>query len=311
MDNTQFLNILKYAMTQEVLDYDPDEAVTLHSDLFADTVNRQYPIHKRAAIHTSIIEFIEKGDARKYVLDRLIKAAHIHNMPTIEKLAEVKTVNFKITTDSGHQLCSAYVNSPASLLKVASSVITCKYPYHIRKKAAMGLINIADALNIDVDPSIYPKLEKAAGLGVSTLEHVKGVVAKRAASISAWSMREASDMLWSAANNIKDHDGYVTDVDMHKIASILDVSDKYFKKNYDNVEQELYQHTMSDLYKVACDMLPLSNGAILSKSEVINNKTKVEQLFKAAGINTSTDEEILSTIAGADTHLACAIEKLF
>jgi prophage DNA circulation protein len=311
MDNKQILSILKYAANQEVLDYDPDETDSLHSEMFADTINRKYPVHKRAAVHTSIIEFMDSGDTRKYVLDRLIKAAGVHNMQPLQKLADVKTINFKITSDAGQAIYSAYINSPASLQKVAASLVACKYPYHVRKRAAMDLLNVAEKLNLDISEDIHSKLEKTAGLGAATLEHVRTVVNKRAASMSSWSMREVSDMVKASADNIHEVDGYVSESDMHKLASVLDAADHYFKTSYDNVEQELYQHTMSDIYKVACDMLPMSNGAILSKRAVIENKQRLEPLFKAAGIEAADDTSVISTIAAADKHLADAIEKLF
>lgn len=207
------------------------------------------------------------------------------------------------------------VNTQSDFDKIASDILTTsKYPLPVRQEVGKQLLQIAH--NYTTDTDTHKKLEKTAGWGTSTTDHVYDTVRNRALLLYKKD-HDLSDKLQKLAKTLQDNYKYTLPQDvLNKTASFVDMVDratdlhKYYDKGLNRPEDDMYRYTLTDgkhLKKYAVNM---KNDKVLTSTAIESNFDNIRDVMSDAfGIQISNVKEAVDKLADLDSKQADIIMK--
>ena len=175
-----------------------------------------------------------------------------------------------------------------------------------------------DALKTELPASHSEYIHKAACLGTCVAQNAVNALYKRAAQIRINNPEGYKSLMLAAAEFDKEKGGFMPSSELRKVAEALDVVDRgysfnklYGKGFFDTPEEELFPITEKVMTKIAEEALTMTNGSVLSKSEIVDNKVKVDDFFQkyAGEIPYKGDDEMLDVVRSLPRNDADAFES--
>jgi len=302
----------------------------LSSDMFADPVNREFPMFSKEATLLSLADYATKESemdtlTKSAVSENLLKAVEYYGIK--EPLAKKASGPEKLTTkvsDPEYTMTIQYSATPEGVNKAASRLVytlRTEYPYAICKTAALDIVKQANEHSISVDKDIEGPLFKLAGLAVASKESVCDALRKRAYSDNGEAYEESSvyKQLYKKASAMPD--GEVTDTQfIHKVATVLDEHDNitgrkhWYRRGATAPEDELYDMTIQKAASILEDTLTIpSVGVQLSKRSMLEDHDGIVKFLSSYGCApvTTEENEFFRKIASLNRAVATAFLNAF
>jgi hypothetical protein len=282
----------QFVKEAEITEYNRNE---IPASAFADKYNRRYPIDSPASTWLSNLYF-QKYAAEYYndyqyseIKDKLHKAANLWNVDLdykfkkefIEKNAADNT--HTIMYKHGSQiLAKVHICAPEDLEKVAEDILINykKYTYDIRKNVAQQILKTAVDMNITFERDCQSALEKTAGWGVGTTDHVLNILNTRKNLLKdkteiCGKIDESIEMVKKAEDR-----GFVKYAALQKIAGFVDAIDRLTDLHHPCLnapEIDLFSKTIQDQKDIEKHAVILPNQKIILKSKLESNKEAVDK----------------------------------
>ena len=166
---------------------DPTEVAKLPNAVFADPVNRKFPLHTKVATWLSQLYFLENrhkyataesarvqekiSNAGRYfgITGDIKQAAQAWETHQQDAPAELPDADFAIVVDHEDQKIRRFpINNPVNIKAAAAHLYgnRMNYPYDWRLVAARKILHKAAELEVkDIEPELHEYLTKAAGFG--------------------------------------------------------------------------------------------------------------------------------------------------
>ena len=265
---------------------DADNLNELPSTSFGDPAKRLYPLATAADAWLSREYFRKRAGSMdpgrrglvKHYIDKAVKFWDLPS-PTLRKKAAapahtIRTNSVTVTLKSpGH-----YKEAADKLMELRSSL-----PYEDRRAFARGLLTTPAELAVKLDPATNDYIEKAAGLGASTVPTMFKAALSRVAQLRG-SYPELSNALTKVAHEAVKV-GPTPKV-MEKVASALDLADKasganqWYGKGWNTPEESVYVVLRKQAEAVVIDSVRLMNGKTVHASELRAKKDQVDDFFE-------------------------------
>lgn len=193
-----------------------------------------------------------------------------------------------------------------------------KWSFDMRRTMAQGLLNAPEALQVKLDDAHSEYIHKAACQGTCVAQNAINSLYKRAAQIKTSNPEGYNSLMMAAGAFNETEGGFLPVTELRKVAEAIDIVDRgygfnklYGKGFFDTPEEELFPITEKIITKIAAEALPLTNGSVLSQSEIVDNKAKVDEFFQkyAGEIPYKDNDEMFDIIRSLPRSDAGAFES--
>lgn len=300
-----------------------EDCSSLPTMVFADTVDRRYPLHNKAAAWMSRM-YIETDSSK---LDPLYKEAVLKRIKWAEKLwgleplvkkeakaddSETKVIGLSF---EGQEVHKVSIRDSLNWKEAAESLVENKanMPYTIRRQLAEGLLSTPQSLKGDNEtPEMRSFLEKTAGYGVCSRDQARDAILRRAYNSRNTETRNTLCKVASALPEYPERSLLV------KVAEALDTTDREtgLSSSYDNgfikkVEDELFTVSLKEASEKVEDSLQLTDGTVISKAALLDKKSDIRNFFESyfGEVPFSNDSEMLEQVAALPKPDAEALFK--
>jgi hypothetical protein len=285
---------------------------TTPSDQFGDPGKRLYPLNSKSNTWLSR-EYFKRDkanlpkEAAEAIEARINKAAEFWGLgPAIELKYEepAKPAHVVEVCAEGRPVFTVPVSSALECKEAVEHLKAnrSKMPYEMRMTFARGILTAPSSLHAQLDQADMVFLEKTAGFGVAMPEQVNYAIATRIASIGHTHPFYA-EKLAITAHELKSNEELTPSI-LHKVAFMLDLVDRAtdMHRAYDRglraPEDDLFCITQKAAEYIETEIIELANGTNLTKTKVLENKSKINEFFKnvIGEIPYSNDEEMIAVI---------------
>ena len=278
---------------KEAAEADEDERDSLPSNCFADPANRKYAVHTKAAAYLSRLYFTKNAsmytskEMRQSVKENLDKAAKFWELDDKYTLIEKKQEQgeeIPVVDYAGNKIASIPLNTPRDFEKAAIQIFENAglFTYPQRRQAARTLLGSKFAKEAKLSDEVAENLQRAAGYGMTTKDHVLDILEKRASAYGRRSTEFSEKMMETAA---KVMEAKLTPKSLDKVATVIDVCDhqlglrRFYGKapGFDAPEKQLFEYTEKLCSEVKDGFITLHNGAVIDKASL--EEKKLDQFF--------------------------------
>ena len=279
----------QYVLSDSAIQYNEEEYIA--PSMYADPVNKKYPIHTKAACELSMAEYMYDGRDNADVKCALEKAASVHGILWPYEKAAPKMTKVSARDENGDILEVEFYNTPESIQKAMDSVLEFRKTaaYIPCMELAHGVIKEAFKHDCEIPDAIM----KLAGYYAGTKDAVLNAISKRANRVGNSEndkrMTELMDSILETPGDIIPHD------DLTKIAEVLDAYDGLREdRGYTTYnlppEQEIFNKSAFDLATMLEDeMLIPSVGTVVSRADLTKNASTIIPVLANMGIECTED----------------------
>jgi len=268
----------------------PEDIATLPLDVFADTANRKFPLHTKAA--TWLAQAYFSHDRHLYptpdaaaVQGKIEKAAQYWGIEDFTKQArsEVETFQSSVAPDlqdgdfaliiekDGTKSPMLPINNETNIKASAATLFNMrgKTPYEWRLLGARRILHKAAALGVEFEADLGSYLTKAAGFGSVFPERAADHLAHRTLMIPD-SQKEVKIAAAKLTKAISVMPGLPSNSQLIKLATIVDRMDREqgFTKYYDEAgletpEEIFFELTQEKAASIRSSYMTLTTGEVI------------------------------------------------
>lgn len=270
-----------------------DHTDELPLEVFADPINRSYPLHTKVATWVSNGYFLDNyaeipEEKRELMQERISKAAAYFGIEdeierqTYEKMASIKVANYvrelpdscymDVSYENGVQHKRGIIRTPEQLNKAANWIKANRNELPLEKctEYADRVLARADELNVKVANSEY--LERLLGLGTNDSEDISRAIKVRADLVKDASLRDYANKL---AVSVKKKAIAPLSEMMYKVATAIDNLDRAAdlislrkQGKLEMPEDICFNHSIGELTKLASETVHLTSGDVFSLEKI-------------------------------------------
>lgn len=295
-----------YNLSHNIEDYRDDSFIA--PELFADNINKKYPMHTKNACELSMAEYMydngNEMDKSSYAFKRLDKAASNYGIawPVCEAPLMCKV---SAAEDDGEILEVNFPNTAEGATRAMAAVLEFRKTAHYTpcRELARGVVKIAFEHDCDIPDDIM----KLAGYAAGSKEAALEAIAKRANRVGGSAvdsrMNELMDSVLGTPGDIIPPD------DLTKIAEVLDAfdglrEDRGYTTYNTPPEQELFNKSAFDLVsRLEDEVLIPSVNTVVSKNDLTKNASIIMPILSDMGIKCD-ESKVVETVAGLNERQA-------
>ena len=284
-----------YHLSNDAINYHEEDYIA--PSMYADPINKRYPIHTKEACELSMAEYMYDNINDEDIHVRLVKSATAHGI--VWPTPKAKPALTKVSAmDNGDILEVEFANTPEGISKAMDAVLEFRKTasYIPCMELAKGVVKEAFKHDCDIPDAIM----QLAGYCAGTKEAALNAISKRAYSNKN---SEVSDKMQQLMNQVLETPGdIIPHDDLTKIAEVLDAYDGLREdRGYTTYnippEQELFNKTAFDLVTDLEDEMEIpSVGAVVSKKDITKNASVIMPILNEMGI-TCEEKDLPDTVA--------------
>ena len=290
---SQLVEVPEYVKSSAILD--ADAVAALPQTVFADPVNRKFPLNTKAATWLAQTYFDEARhlydtQLASIVQDKITKAAAYWAIEKDVKKASA-TIRATQSRDPGDRpsadfaMCVTVDGKKTNMLPIHSEPnvkaaaarlynYRMKFPYEWRKIAARKILHKAAELNVEIEPEAFEYLHKAASRGSAIPARAAEKLGHRVLMIPEKNKREKLAM----AKLVKTVDSMKTIPDpsaMEKLAGIVDQLDRqhgfyrYYNQGVETPEEIFFDLTQKKAEQLRDNYVQLTTGTVIPFNAII------------------------------------------